>query len=129
MTCASIEMLTTIKDCSEADAKLIRKVWSLVGATATRAYLERPAINLNGRFDYAIEQRGSVNMKQAAINRILDTHGVELLGQRKRNREYVYYCNAGDMYSTTVMFDGEHLRVGCVGDLIEKNLISERGSY
>jgi len=129
MTCASVTNLQNIKDVTEADARLIRKVWSLMGATQTRAYLLRPAINLNGRFSsLADTAKGSANLKQGAIDIILGTHGVEYLGQRKGNREHVYYCNAGDTYATTVLFDGLHLRVGDIGNLIERNLISERHS-
>lgn len=127
MTCATVANLMNIKDVTEADARLIRKVWSLIGATQTRAYLARPAVNLKGRFDSVLANcSGSVNLKEGAIDRILGTSGVEYLGQRKRNRNHVYYCNGGDVYATTVIFDGQHLRVGCVGDLIEADLINER---
>lgn len=133
MTCATIKSLMQIKDVTEADAKLIRAVWNCVGPEATRKILKRfhnPVRHAGGRnFTYAMDQRGSVNIKQAAIDTILNTSGVEYLGKRKGNREHVYYCNAGDTYSTTVMFDGEHLRVGCIGDLVERNLIDESGNY
>jgi hypothetical protein len=121
-----------IKDVTEADARLIRAVWNCVGPTATRKILERfhsVERYANRNFTNALECRGSVNIKQAAIDVIINTCGVEYLGQRKRNREHVYYCNSGDGYSATIMFDGEHLRVGCWADLVERNLISERGSY
>lgn len=133
MTCASVKSLMEIKDVTEDDAKLIRAVWNCVGPSATRALLEMhkpydrcPA---NRNFEYACDMRGSTNIKQAAIDTIIGTCGVEYLGKRKGNREHVYYCNAGDAYSTTVMFDGEHLRVGYWGYLVEKNLISEVQEY
>lgn len=132
MTCATVKSLMQIKDVTEDDALLIRVIWNTYGATALRDLLEK--LN-NGRqyanrnFTYAVEQRGSVNIKHAAINAILGTCGVEHLGKRKGNREHVYYCNAGDPYSTTVLFDGEHLRVGCWGDLVERNLITESREF
>ena len=129
MTCATVKSLLEIKDVTEDDAKLIRKVWNIVGATALRDFLARPAINDKGRFNYALEQRGSVNIKQAAVNRILGTHGVEYLGKRKGNRNHVYYCNAGDTYATTVLFDGDHLRVGTWGDLVERDLMTDTDRY
>jgi hypothetical protein len=126
MTCASLENLQTIKDVTRDDAVLIRKIWHTVGPDALRAMLRRPVYNIAGRFDHACEQRGSTNIKQAAINVVIAACGVEYLGQRKGNREHVYYCNGGDTYSTTILFDGLHLRVGCIGDMVEKNLISSR---
>lgn len=127
MTCATITNLMNIKDVTEEDAKLIRRVWNFVGANALRAFLSRPAINLKGRFNYVLGiQRGSVNIKQAAIDIILGTYGVEYLGQRKVNREHVYYCNTGDSYGTTVIFDGSHLRVACWADYVERNIVSTR---
>ena len=128
-TCATIASLMQIKDVTEDDARLIRKIWPM-SISEMRAYLARPAVNLEGRFDYVLETcKGSTNLVEGAVDRILRTHGVEYLGQRKRNRNHVYYCNAGDTYATTVLFDGDRLTVGCIGDLVEKNLISERGSY
>lgn len=127
MTCATVESLMQIKDVTDTDALFVRTIWKMVGPTAVRKLLTRH--NVDGKYDNALACKGSVNMKHAAIDTTLNTHGVELLGQRKRNREYVYYCNAGDTYATTVLFDGLHLRVGCIGDLLEKGLITERVQY
>lgn len=130
MTCASLENLQNIKDVTEEDARLIRKLWSIIGGTYVRAYLERPAINDKGRFDLVLaNNRGGTNLRQAAINVIMGGHGVEHLGQRKGNREHVYYVNAGDTYATTILFDGLHLRVGDIGTLIERGLIRETSTY
>lgn len=129
MTCATVKRLMEIKDVTEADALLIRKVWNTVGVTALREFLARPAINDKGRFNRALEEPGSVNIKQAAVDVILGTHGVEYLGKRKGNRNHVYYCNAGDTYATTVLFDGEHLRVGTWGDLVEADLMTDTNRF
>jgi hypothetical protein len=54
---------------------------------------------------------------------------VEYLGRNKRTNDEVYYCNAGDTYSTTVLFVGPHLRVGCWGDLIERGTVATAPDY
>jgi len=58
-----------------------------------------------------------------AIDSLLGTYGVEFLGESHRTGENVYYCNAGDTYDTTVIFNGPSMRVGCWGDLIEHHAI------
>jgi hypothetical protein len=96
---ASIKKLMQIKDVTEKEAKKIKQVWRTVG-----------------------------NRKNARemIDKILQTYGVEYLGQNKRNSEHVYYCNTGDTYATTIIFIGFNLIVACWGDLVERNLIHER---
>lgn len=90
--CASIKSLTDIKDVTEEDAERIRQIWK---GTEDLAYA------------------------QIVVNRILQTHGVEyLLTDRRTNRE-VLYCNAGDVYATTVLFCGNVLFVGCMADAIQ----------
>ena len=101
-TCASAANLETIKDVTPDDAAAIRNTWRTVKNRAEA---------------------------RAAINAILRTHGAEYLGQHKRSGESVYYCNAGDAYAATVLFHGLNLRVGCWGDMVEKNLIREPAQY
>ena len=95
---ASIKTLMTIKDVTKEDVIEIKRIWSTVP-----------------------------NRQEAreAVDKILRTYGVEHLGWHKRRGENVYYCNAGDTYSTTVLFCGLSLTVGCWGDLVERNLIKE----
>lgn len=64
------------------------------------------------------------NVRREAINELAETHGVELLGIHHRSGEYVEYCNAGDTCSTTILFHGSRMFVGCWGDLVERNSIN-----
>lgn len=99
---ASVKALMTIKDVTEEDAKAIRRIWHTEAS--------RP-------------------LARSKIDKILSTHGVEYLGRNKRTNDEVYYCNAGDTYSTTVLFIGSHLRVGCWGDLIERGTVATAPDY
>ena len=94
---SSIKTLMRIKDVSKEDAIEIKRIWATV-----------------------------LNRQEAreAIDKVLRTYGVEHLGWHKRKGEHVHYCNAGDTYSTTVLFCGLSLTVGCWGDLVERNLIN-----
>lgn len=96
--CASVTALLQIKDVTAEDAAAIRKIWQTVP-----------------------------NRQEAReqIDKILRTHGVEYLGQHRRSREAVDYCNAGDPYTYTVLFHGPRMIVGCWGDLVEKKLIRD----
>lgn len=115
-TAASVKSLTQIKDVTEEDAKLIRAVWKAAGINGVaKVYPESLKIE---RAFYTARI-----VKQICIDQILKTHGVEFLGVHKRLGVDVDYCNAGDTYATTVLFIGAILRVGCWGDLVEKNLI------
>lgn len=96
--CASVKTLMTLKDVTREDAEAIRKTWRTIG-------IRRDA--------------------RAAIDKILQTYGVEYLGQHKRTGEHIYYCNSGDTYAPTIMFSGLRMFVSCWGDLVEKNLIHE----
>jgi len=89
-TAASIARLCEIKDVTEEDAKRIRDIWKTKRA---------PILT--------------------QIDKILNTYGVEFLGVLKRGGGDVYYCNAGDTYATTVLFVGDRLVVGCIGDYAE----------
>ena len=99
---ASIKALMYIKDMTEGDAKTIRALWH------------------HSRY------RGNA---RTAVDAVLRTYGVEYLGRNKRTNDEVYYCNAGDTYSTTVLFVGPHLRVGCWGDLIERGTVATAPHY
>jgi len=59
------------------------------------------------------------------IDKVLNTHcnrgsffGVEGI----TDPEEVQYINAGDTYTTTILFYKSKLRLGCIGDILEKGL-------
>lgn len=95
-TAASIKSLMSIKDVTREDAVKIRNAWL--------CHFKAP---------------------MATVDQILKTSGIEYLGEHKRTGKRIWYCNAGDSYGTTVLFVGEHLRVGCWADLPERNMIWE----
>ena len=57
------------------------------------------------------------------IDKILETCGVEYIhGSGNDSMQGLYYCNTGDTYKTTVVFDEktERFRVSSWGDIVEK---------
>lgn len=96
--CASVKALMEIKDVTREDAQRIREIW----------------------FNEPIRRKA-----RNEIDAILRTFGIEPIGVHKRLRLHVYYANAGDTYSTTALFIGPRLAVGCWGDLVERNLVRE----
>lgn len=61
------------------------------------------------------------------IDKVLGTHGTEAIRCREWIDRYhqdirIVYCNAGDTYAWTVLFDTEAMRfsVGCYGDMVER---------
>jgi len=101
-TAASIKSLTQIKDVTPELAKQIRDLW----------------LNTQRRFD-----------SRGAIDSLLGTFGVEYLGVHKRSGNHIYYCNAGDGYTSTVMFAGGRMYVGCWADIVERNLVHDAMCY
>ncbi len=64
-----------------------------------------------------------VTVAMHAIDRILGTHGVEVLGP-PRNGDYAppyEYCNAGDAYASTLIYKRatDTLLIGSWGDIVE----------
>lgn len=104
-------------------ARLIRKVWleSLAGERLEPLLAMCPRTRLwYGQCHHAPKDR---HIKREAINEIAEMHGVELLGIHKRSGEYLEYCNAGDTYTTTILFRGHRLMVGCWGDYVERGTV------
>jgi hypothetical protein len=95
---ASLTQLQQIKDVTPEIAAAVRNAWKTVR---------------------------SREEARKQVDRLIETHGVEYLGIHRRTGDHVYYCNAGDTYATTVMFRGLCLTVGCIGDLLEPDLIRE----
>lgn len=122
---ASVASLTRIKDVTPEIAKAIRAVWRttkssevFAASPQTKAYI-----------DACYHLPKFREIKRHAINCILGTHGVEYLGQYKPSGDSVHYCNAGDPYTTTIIFIGHRLIVACWGDLVERNQIRETNQY
>lgn len=113
-TAASVARLCEIKDVTEEDARLIRAIWKARGADAVAATDPKR---------WAAAQAAGGNLrdnKRHMVDSVLNTCGVEFLGIHKRTDQRIYYCNAGDTYATTVIFDGGRLVVGCWGDYADK---------
>lgn len=127
---ASVAALIQIKDVTREDARRIRAVWRADGTDAAHAAAGPVASarvdSLHSR-DYRAPSARRV--KRELIDAILQAHGVEYLGIARSNGASVYYCNAGDTYSTTVIFRGGVLSVGCYGDLIERDAVDTGPQY
>ena len=82
----SIQALMEIKDVTKEDAIKCREIWQTVS-----------------------------NRREAReqIDGLIRTCGVEYLGTHKRSGQAVYYCNAGDTYSTTIMSRNPSERSRC----------------
>lgn len=55
------------------------------------------------------------------VDKILETHGVEVLARESGAPARHYYCNAGDTYTATILFScvSGSFRVACWGDVVE----------
>lgn len=60
-----------------------------------------------------------------AVDKLFGSYGVEFLGVDKRTHHDVYYCNAGDAYTLTIIFIGSTMRVGCWADFAESNRLRD----
>lgn len=117
MRAALPDKLMQIKDVTMEDAVKIRSIWH------AKTWQDLEALGLPDTEDRVAFRR----VKREMIDEVLRTHGVEFLGRNKRTGIPVYYCNAGDTYTTTIMFEGNVLSVGCWGYLVERNMIREPG--
>ncbi len=116
-TCASIKTLASLKlDCEPA---LIRQIWAAPDVATIEQLSNLRLQQLYSRW----ESRGE--LRRRAIDHVGGFHGVEYLGVNKRTGAHVYYCNAGDTYTGTIIFQGGRLTVGTWGDLIECQTVRE----
>lgn len=122
-TCTSTERLMLIKDVTEEDASLIRNIWKAKDGLAALELFRSKSDRADAYNPATADICGNLNAKRHLIDFILRTYGVEYLGTLKRTGEGVHYCNAGDSYSTTVIFIGDRLKVACWADYVERNLI------
>lgn len=62
-------------------------------------------------------------LKMAAIDEIMETHGVEALGKINEYTPLYVYCNTGDSYKATVVYDyeKEQFFISSWGDLVEND--------
>ena len=117
---ASIARLCTIKDIIPARANLIRHAWSVWNRQEILDNCPATAAWHNACYNTPKLR----DLRREAVNELAGMHGVELLGIHKRSGKYVYYCNAGDTYATTILFQGARMTVGCWGDLVERNAVN-----
>lgn len=72
---------------------------------------------------------GKRHERREAVDTLLQTCGVEYLGKNRRSGAGVYYCNAGDAYSPTLLFHGDTLTIGCWGSLAESRTVATPRFY
>lgn len=117
-TAASVARLKEIKDVTDEDADRIRLVWYSANWSSLR--LAYPELGVSSSATDSFRP-----VLRECVDRLLRTHGVCLLVYSVGRNIPVYYCNSGDTYASTVLFWGHHMRVGCIGDLIEHNRVTQ----
>lgn len=117
-TAPSIKSLMEIKDLTIDDAKLIRHVWRDAKKSELLFLAEKYGIKLHHGYVECYEY-----LRQLIIDKIGNFYGLEYLGVHKRSGNEIAYCNAGDAYAATIVFNGLAMRVNCWGDYVEKELI------
>jgi|HubBroStandDraft_6_1064221.scaffolds.fasta_scaffold213844_2 hypothetical protein len=124
-------LVAAFRDLDTKGANLIRRLAHAADDSVKLAALierECPATHAYARSCYNDPYNTKiwrVTMALHAIDRILGTHGVETLGEGRRG-DYAppyEYCNAGDTYSTTLIYtrDTDTIRIGCWGDIVERH--------
>jgi len=119
-TAASIARLMSIKDIDRQTAIRIREAWTVWDR---QTILDNCPVTARWHNSCYHEPKLR-ELRREAINELSGMHGLELLGIHRRSHDYVYYCNAGDTYTTTILFHGSRLYVGCWGDLVERNAVN-----
>lgn len=106
-----------------AKLELIRMVWLSAYRSEVRMIAEQSAPAVFQWVCHCYNPPATREIRRRVIDALLDTHGVEHLGIHRRTDEHVYYCNTGDPYDATLIFHGRNLRIGCWGDLVERNTV------
>lgn len=109
----SIKRLCEFKDVTPELAKRIRYLWK----EASRKEILSVLAPLKLHY-YPTTWRG----RMMAINLVAEYYGVEYLG-RNKNGEGVYYLNAGDTYTDTIMFINSRMILSSWGQLVESGYI------
>jgi hypothetical protein len=121
-------LLTAFRDLSPEKAMLIRALCHDVDAPdALRCHIETKceATHAYVRSLYSDPYDSRMWRRTVAlhaIDKILDTFGVESLGEVDMREGPPYeYCNAGDPYVATLIYqrNADTLFIGCWGDLVE----------
>lgn len=121
-TAASIAFLLKIKDVTPEIARLVRAAWTVDHAVLLTLMAEH-APRATSHYNACYTLPKTREIRRTVIDELIGTYGVEFLGTHRRTGNSIYYCNAGDTYATTVLFQGARLTVGCWGYLVERNLV------
>jgi len=121
---ATLKALESIKDVTPEIAARILYAWN----RATREELVDQFECCAQHVRECYNPPSTMSLRRMAIDHLIGTCGVEYLGQSYRTRESVFYCNAGDTYATTILFNGPSMRVGCWGALVEHRAVRTRDS-
>ncbi len=128
------KMVAEINHLTLEDANRIRAIWHCNNFTAVATLLKTKGYEdldkwVSDNFPHRLYRPRVAEYKLEIINHITDSHGVEYLGEHKRSGYDVYYINSGDTYVSTLINIGNHLRLTCIGDLIELDKILVPESY
>ena len=130
-------LLATFRDLTEDNAKLIRKLakveysGSLLEDTINK-HCPETARQVSRMYNnpYA-NQLWRTTVALHAIDRLLGTYGVETIDPVNTDNMFTgprfEYCNAGDTYATTLIYDrdNDRLFIGCMGNIAEKFMNEE----
>lgn len=144
MRCPTVKtLIATFRDLTEDNARLIRKLARACDDREDLAKLVEascPDTHAYARQCYSdpyTSQIWRVTMTMHAIDRALGTYGVEAMGPT-RSGDYAppyEYCNAGDTYSTTLVYDRrkDRLVITSWGNIAESDPLlrcdDETGEY
>lgn len=117
------ELMAISQHLTEEDAQTIKTIWFDVQDydALEQAYPTVLDIERGLHQPRLINRRALWNLKCYCINRILETFGLEYLGQDLENSVEITYCAPGDDYCATVFFirhgTVSHLEVSTVADM------------
>lgn len=112
-------------DCT---GQLIRDIWKASNWETLEAVYPDLA-DFERRYQRYYRQPRFKHVKRELIAHLAGYIGVEYLGRCKRSGVDVYYCNAGDTYTPTIVFKGNRLFISCWGHFVENNLVKTDMGY
>jgi len=104
-------------------ARAIREVWRAYPADLDGILDGLPVPNTRAWVRQCFSRPGPRAIKRAACDELAGGYGVEYLGSYRRTGNAVYYSNAGDTYTATLVFIGHRLVVTDWGSLIESDAV------